>query len=376
MAVQTTMMDSSAHASQGISDSLLRGILRDSVWRAVFSRHCAGRIDTIESCNSFQFVGHPPRAIPVRSFPDREANEMAGSTLPRRAFGRALRTFRIQAGKGQLAAGRHIEMSPQSVGRLEDGQRVKMCTAQIRDLLEFYGVPNPSPKRDEVLRLWEEVKQQDLIMKAQGGTAGWWRAYSDQLDAHFDHYLRLEEEADHLTTHQLSLVPGLLQTAQYRRTLISFAELELSTVDIERRLEFSARRQARLEQDDFRLDALLSEAVLRHRPGGPSVMAAQLRRLSEAGERENVSIRVVPSATENNCGLVVRSFTLLEFPPLTNRLVEPPVVYIEGYEGAIYLEQREVIARHRRAIDTLRQVALSEDASRDLVWRIAKECTA
>ncbi|MFE3956880.1 Scr1 family TA system antitoxin-like transcriptional regulator [Nocardia sp. NPDC059091] len=73
---------------------------------------------------------------------------------------------------------------------------------------------------------------------------------------------------------------------------------------------------------------------------------------------------------------MVRSFTLLEFPPLTNRLVEPPVVYIEGYEGAIYLEQREVIARHRRAIDSLRQVALSEDASRDLVWRIVKECTA
>ncbi|MGV9661983.1 helix-turn-helix domain-containing protein [Nocardia niigatensis] len=300
---------------------------------------------------------------------------MAGSTLPRRAFGRTLRTFRIQAGKGQLAAGRHIEMSPQSVGRLEDGQRVKICSAQVRDLLEFYGIPNPSLERDEVLALWEEVKQQDLIMKAQGGTAGWWRAYSDQLDAHFDHYLRLEEAADHLTTHQLSLVPGLLQTAEYRRALISFAELGLSAVDIERRLEFSARRQARLEQNDFRLDALLSEAVLRHLPGGPAVMAPQLRRLSETSERENVSIRVVPSATHQNCGLVVRSFTLLEFPPLSNSLVEPPVVYIEGYEGAIYLEQREVIARHRRAIDSLRRVALSEDASRDLVWRIAKEYT-
>ncbi|WP_196054648.1 DUF5753 domain-containing protein, partial [Nocardia aurantiaca] len=276
----------------------------------------------------------------------------------------------------RLAAGRHIEMSPQSVGRLEDGQRVKICTAQIRDLLQFYGVPDPSPERDEVLGLWEEVKQQDLIMKAQGGTAGWWRAYSDQFDAHFDHYLRLEEAADHLTTHQLSLIPGLLQTDDYRRTLIGFADLGLSAVDIERRLEFSVRRQARLEQYDFRLDALLSEAVLRHRPGGPAVMACQLRRLNEAGERENVSIRVVPCATETNCGLVVRSFTLLEFPPLANKLVEPPIVYVEGYEGAIYLEQREVIARHRRAIAGLRRVALSEDASRELVWRIAKECTA
>ncbi|MFD6354200.1 helix-turn-helix domain-containing protein [Nocardia tengchongensis] len=301
---------------------------------------------------------------------------MAGSTLPRRAFGRTLRNHRIRAGKGQSAAGLHIETSPQSVSRMEDGRKIKISTAQIRDLLDFYGIPNPSTERDEVLGLWEEVKQHDLIAKSQGTTKGWWRSYSDQLDAHFDHYLDLEAAANRLTSHQLSLIPGLLQTAGYRRALIEAAELGLSAVNIERRLEFAARRQTRLDAHDFWLDVLLSEAVLRHHPGGPAVMAEQLRRLVEESDRANISLRVIPFSATVNSGLVFQSFALLEFPPLAGRLVEPPVVYVEGYEGALYLEQSDVIVRHRRAIASLERVALTETASRDLVCRIAKEYTA
>ncbi|MVU77521.1 helix-turn-helix domain-containing protein [Nocardia sp. ET3-3] len=301
---------------------------------------------------------------------------MAGSSLPRRAFGRTLRNLRIRAGYKQSDAGVRIETSPQSVSRMEDGQRIKISTVQIKDLLDFYGIPDPSPDREAVLELWQEAKQHDQIAKAQGTTKGWWRSYSDQLDGHFDHYLSLEEAANRLTTHQLSLIPGLLQTPGYRRALIRAAHPDISAVNVERRLEFAARRQARLDEVDFWLDVLLSEAVLRHQPGGPAVLAEQLQRLIDVSERTNVAVRVIPYTVEMNIGLVFQSFTLLEFPPLASRLVEPPMVYIEGYEGALYLEQPEVIARHRRAINNLEQVALTEDASRDRVWRIAKECTA
>ncbi|MEC3953823.1 helix-turn-helix transcriptional regulator [Nocardia sp. CDC153] len=301
---------------------------------------------------------------------------MAGSSLPRRALGRTLRNYRIRAGKKQSDAGQCIETSPQSVSRMEDGQPIKISTPQIKHLLDFYGMPEPNAERDEVLSLWEEVRRHDQIAKAQGTPKGWWRSYSDQLDGHFDHYLSLEAAANRLTSHQLSLIPGLLQTTEYRRALIRASELDLSPVNIERRLEFAARRRTRLDEDDFWLDALLSEAVLRHRPGGPAVMAEQLRSLAETSERQSVSVRVVPFTVDTNSGLLFHSFTLLEFPPLASRLVEPPVVYIEGYEGALYLEQAESIARFRRAIASLERVALSEDASRDLVWRIAKEYTA
>ncbi|MBF6240888.1 helix-turn-helix domain-containing protein [Nocardia otitidiscaviarum] len=301
---------------------------------------------------------------------------MVGSSLPRRALGRLLRQYRIAAGKGQLAAGLHVEISPQSIGRMEDGRKVKIVTSQIKDLLDLYGVVEPSEKRDEVLSLWQEVRQQDHAAKLQGDTKGWWRSYRDQFAAHFDHYLSLEASAHQLTSHQLALVPGLLQTPEYRRAMIRADDPNLSAVDVERRLELAARRRIRLDDSAFRLTAMLSEAVLRHQPGGCAVMGGQLRQLITDGERENVAIRIVPFGVGAHSGLVVQSFTLLEFPPLANRLVEPPVVYVEGYEGALFLEQMDVIDRHRRALSNLGQVALSEDDSRELVWRIAKEYEA
>ncbi|WP_306358412.1 MULTISPECIES: helix-turn-helix transcriptional regulator [unclassified Nocardia] len=301
---------------------------------------------------------------------------MIGSSLPRRALGRLLRQYRINAGKGQLAAGLHIEISPQSIGRMEDGRKIKIVTSQIKDLLDLYGIANPSDARDEVLGLWQEVRQQDHAAKLQGDTKGWWRSYRDQFAAHFDHYLSLESSAHRLTSHQLALVPGLLQTPDYRRAMIRADDPSLSAVDVERRLELAARRRVRLDDSGFRLDAILSEAVLRHQPGGCAVMDGQLRQLTADGDRENVAIRIVPFSVGAHGGLVVQSFTLLEFPPLASRLVEPPVVYVEGYEGALFLEQADVIDRHRRAIANLGEVALSEDDSRELVWRIAKEYQA
>ncbi|MGW4535401.1 helix-turn-helix domain-containing protein [Nocardia sp. NPDC004340] len=301
---------------------------------------------------------------------------MAGSTLPRRALGRTLRGYRIRSGKGQLAAGLHIELSAQSIGRIEDGRKVKISTAQMRDLLDFYRVENPSKERDAILDLWEEVRKQDQVAKMQGVTKGWWRAYSDQFAPHFDNYLNLEASANHLTTHQLSLIPGLFQTAGYRRAVIRSADAEMSDADIERRLELAAHRRARLDDIGFRVKALLSEAVLRHRPGGIVVAAEQLRHLTEVATRANVSIRVVPFEACSHSGLGVRSFTILEFPPLSDNLVEPPIVYVDGYEGALYLDNEAVIRRHRQAVANLEQVALSEGDTTELVWSIVKEYQA
>ncbi|WP_084529022.1 helix-turn-helix domain-containing protein [Nocardia crassostreae] len=139
---------------------------------------------------------------------------MAGSTVPRRAFGRFLRGLREQAGATLLTASLQIDTSKQTVLRLEDGQLTKVSTPQLKSLLDLYKV-GPGV-RAEALELWEEVKQQAKVAKLQGMARGWWQAYAGQYASHFDHYLRLEAATDHLTTHQTTLVPGLLQSGEYR----------------------------------------------------------------------------------------------------------------------------------------------------------------
>ncbi|MTE11515.1 helix-turn-helix domain-containing protein [Nocardia aurantiaca] len=299
---------------------------------------------------------------------------MAGSTIPRRAFGRFLRVLRERAQKSMLTAGLAIDVSPPTILRLEDGLPSKVSTPQIERLLDLYQV-TPADRK-EALEMWEVVKRQDKLAKVQGTNKGWWQGYSDVYKTYFDHYLRLEAAATRMTSHQLVLMPGILQVPEYRRALIHTFVPGLSAVDAERLLELAARRQERLIDDDLNLVALLSESVLLHQPGGSRVLVEQLRHLAEISERPNVSIRVVRHNVGTYQGHVVLSFTLLEFPPMASRLVEPPVVYVEGAEGALYLERDDVIDRYRQAISGIQAVALSEEDTRDLVLRTAKEYSA
>ncbi|WP_040796450.1 helix-turn-helix domain-containing protein [Nocardia higoensis] len=297
---------------------------------------------------------------------------MTGSTLPRRALGRRLRELREQAKKSQLAAGTCIEVSKQTIGRVEEGRPARISTAQYRELLDLYGASEA--EREEVLGLHKEVRAiNDTV-----STRGWWRAYSDVVNPHFDHYMSLEQASDRLTTFQLTLLPGLVQTNGYRRWIETTSDPVVSAVDIERRLELLALRQRRItESQDFRLDALISEAALRHHVGGIDVMAEQLHHLVEVSRLPNVSLRVVPFAAGPHPGLRTQSFVLLQFPPLSARAVsEPPVVYVEGYTGALFLEEDALIQRHRAALESIQRSALDEESTRELVRQITKEYTS
>ncbi|MGV9410415.1 helix-turn-helix domain-containing protein [Nocardia sp. NPDC003693] len=289
-------------------------------------------------------------------------------------FGNFIQRVRKDAGKSLLAAGIDLEVSRQTVMRLEDGLPTKLTTPQIRDLLLFY---EASPEVcAETLALWKECKAQEKTAKAQGNSKGFWESYSDQVAPQYPRYLRLEGAANRITTHQLVLVPGLLQIADYRRAIAAIEDPDLSAVDAERRIELNARRQSVLDDVDVRFDALLSEAVLRHRPGGPAVMAKQLRWLATSSERRNVSIRIVPFDVGSHQGLTIQSFTLLQFSSGLSGLTPPPVVYLNGALGALYHEQRDEIDRYKEAISGLLAVALSEDDTRNLLSHVAKEYEA
>ncbi|MFE6857421.1 DUF5753 domain-containing protein [Nocardia sp. NPDC057668] len=254
---------------------------------------------------------------------------------------------------------------------MEDGIAVKVSTLQYRELLSFYGADQATA--DTVLGLIREVKA------AKGDPkGGWWRAYSDLVASHFDHYMSLEEACDRSTTFQAVLLPGLLQTAAYRRAITLTADPDMSAVDVERRIELAARRRVKVEAGgDFEMNVLLSESVLRHRIGGPAVMAEQLHHLAEVGRLPGVSIRVVPESAGSYLGLVVGPFTLFEFPRLPHsRMHEPPVVFVECYEGALFHEDADMVERYRRAVRECERVALDQGDTRQLILAYAKEFAA
>ncbi|MFQ6399174.1 DUF5753 domain-containing protein, partial [Nocardia sp. KC 131] len=196
--------------------------------------------------------------------------------------------------------------------------------------------------------------------------------YADTYGTHFDHYLSLEETANRLSTFQLTLLPGLLQTPGYRRSVVQAAYRDISLVELERRVELMTRRQQRLTEDtDFQMNVVLSESSLRLPVGGPDIMTEQLASLMKAGRLPNVNIRVVPTSVVGHPGLVIGSFTLCEFPPVEG-LNLSPVVYIEGHEGALFLDEPDDNARYRSSWQELQRVALSAQKSREFILEISK----
>jgi DNA-binding XRE family transcriptional regulator len=289
-----------------------------------------------------------------------------GSTLPRRALGRQLRKLRENAGITQASAARIAEVSPQSYGRLEDGRITKVMDLGINALATAYGASDT--ERQLLLGLAQEIRT------ATASGSGWWRAYDDAIAKGFDHYLSLEEAANWVTTWQTALVPGLLQTRDYRRAL-TWSELpDRSPEEVERILDMVMHRQNLLTRPGFRFEALLTEAVLGYGVGGSSVRAGQIKHLLECSELPGVEIRIVPAAQDQPIGLGSGSFVLFSFPPLpTSRLQEPPVAYMEGLSGSLYVERASEVEKYSREAERIRHVACSVSASRDLMLQYSKE---
>ncbi|WP_227983421.1 helix-turn-helix domain-containing protein [Nocardia spumae] len=285
----------------------------------------------------------------------------SGSTLAQRALGRELRRLRNAEGVGQSQAARIAETSHQTIGRIEEGQTTRITMLQVNALCDGYGAT------EEERRICLDLVKEIRASREGKVTASWWRAYADAQDTGFNHYLALENAASHLTIWKTTIVPGLLQTPAYRRTMGWAERPDMPSEQLERRIEWQSHRQERLKDPNLRVTALVYEAVLHEQVGGPAVIAEQMGQLVVLSELPNVSIRVVPFDAPSHLGAYVGSFTLLEFPDLVSGLAQPPIVYVEGWAGDLYLEREVELQKYMRALREIVRVALTEAESVDLI---------
>jgi len=289
-----------------------------------------------------------------------------GSTLPRRQLGWYLRDARIA-----------LNMSQEKVAALSD------LTSSVMQRLE-QGVPTRVKARDlqavcAVLEMPEEKTAAMVGLLQQAGEKSWWLEYGHLIPATFDIYVGLEAAARKLTMYQPSLVPGLLQTADYARALIRAVKPTESEDEHDRRVELRLKRQTIVTRKygPVLLDVILHESALRSVVGGIEVMVAQLRHLAELGKLPNVRIRILPFSAGAPVGDPVGQFAILEFDENSKgELIWPPVVYLETFIGCMYLEKDEDVQRYHRVHDALQLVVLDETASRSLLRQVAKEFSA
>lgn len=257
-----------------------------------------------------------------------------------------------------------LRIGPVTVWRYESGATMQMKQIVIIGLCHLYGAS-------------EELTQRLLELAEDARKPNWWYSYGDTIPVDFEVFVGLEQSACRMTSFHLTLLPGLLQTVAYRRAMLLAISPDLDPDDVERRVELVTKRQARLDEspDSFMLNMVLDEAALRRVGiGGPEVMREQLTHLHELTKRPNVSIRVAPLNAASHIGLETGPFVLLEFPiRQLEWMNEPPMVYVEGFTGDLYLGSEAEVAQYRGAYAAIEKAAFTEAKSRTLILKIAKE---
>ncbi|MFD6355615.1 helix-turn-helix domain-containing protein [Nocardia tengchongensis] len=294
---------------------------------------------------------------------DGEEEAAPSSTLPRRQLGRFLREWREANGFTLAAAAKLVDLSQSALQRIEAGQTQKVRKQGVRALCETYGVGSVDTRAAI-----------DLATAAR--TPGWYHAYGGLYSDAFNMYIGLEAAAYRLITYH-EHIPGLLQTADYARSIISAYPGFTSGSDIDRRVEHRMRRQAIVTRktNPVVLEVLLHESALHRVIGGSRIMAAQLRHIAEVSKRSNISVRIHPYTAGLAWGMPRGSFTILEFDANAgNELAEPPIVYIEGGPTQdVYLEKADDVRLYSELASAIRSAALEDDQTRDLVRRVTKE---
>lgn len=239
---------------------------------------------------------------------------------------------------GEEAAGR-LGWSPSKISRIETGQ-TGPSPADLRRLLDLYEVSGTQRGRLESLG-------------QSAGQRGWWDAYSDTLGPEYTALIALEAEAESVRWYAPMLVPGLLQTEEYARSVISSGLLIAPPGEIERRVQVKMTRQKVLARDDpLTLDVILDEAAILRMVGGPEVMRGQLAHLVSMADRPNITVQVLPLDAGAHPA-TTGEFTILAFPDL----VAPDVVYLENMTSDLYVEQEAEVYRYGMAFDRLRTLA-------------------
>ena len=257
-------------------------------------------------------------------------------------FGAELRRRRAVAGMSQEQLGHAINYSAALVGRVEIGERV------------------PSP---------DFARRCDEVLSADGLFSHLRDSMNSDVHAFpkwFREFVEHEREAASIREFNALAVPGLLQTEDYARALIRVGRPRDNDDEVELHVTTRIKRQRVLNRSKQpMLWAVVDEAVLRRPVGGPAVFRSQLAHLTKVARGPGIVLQVMPFSAGAHAAL--GEFILLGLGDGRN------VAYTESVESARLIEQADEVEAFELVFDMIQAVALSPEASIDMVTRLQGE---
>lgn len=274
-------------------------------------------------------------------------------TLRQRRLAAELRKLRERAGLTSTAAAARVGVQQARMSMIEAG-RYAVSADRVRAIANSYSC--------------DDVALVDAMAEMTGGRErGWWDEYREMLPAGLIEVAECEQWATSVRVGVVASVPGLVQTLEHARAVFRQSVPQLRPHEIEHRVSFRVKRQAVLFREvALPYTAIVHEAALRMRFGGPEVTRAQLHYMTEVAEQDNVTIQVIPFDRE-------------DFPaagqPITylaGRVPQLDTVVLDSDHGCDFLDAEAQLARYRSVLDGMENCALSPAKSREFIGKIAK----
>jgi hypothetical protein len=252
----------------------------------------------------------------------------------------------------QAAAAEAIMKSIAKVSRLEGGQG-SASALEVRTLLVRYGVQDPAEQR----RLEELARASNR--------RGWWNDYQEFVRPDYADHITLEDDSTYIRSWEPALIPGLLQTPEYAESVITAGPTFIAPERVAQLVKLRQERQRRIEEGGTHFTAIIWEPAITSLAENPSVAEGQWVRLLGAGQRQNVTIQMLPASASTAAGMSGQ-FVAFSFG------LEPHVeaVAVPNAANTAVVEAPEDLALYVNIFDQLRSAALSPEGSAAEIQRL------
>lgn len=265
----------------------------------------------------------------------------------REALGVRLRELRMSAPDGRLTGTRLAQILgwPQpKISKLENGKQ----TATPEDLQAWADATGQPETYGELLARLRGFESHIRSWRRQ--LSGGHQPVQQTIAAEY-------ERSATVHGFESATVPGILQTADYARHVFNrYAELQRSPRDTEAAVRARLKRQELLYDAHRHFEILIGETALRSLICPPSVLAAQLDRLSGLIGLDTVRLGIIPFTAS------------LKIPPTGGFWVhDERLVMVENWHAELWIDDADSIALYLRTWRTLRESAVFGTDAQNLI---------
>ncbi|MCC3767654.1 helix-turn-helix transcriptional regulator [Streptomyces sp. UNOC14_S4] len=256
-------------------------------------------------------------------------------------FGRRLRRLRERHGLTQTELGRKVPISQGRIAQFENAKEL--------------------PTADVVRRL-------DAVLDADGELVDiWGMAGRGVYWSLADTFREAEEKAIRLY-HFANMIPGIVQTEDYARAIITEWYELLGGIDIEESVKARMDRQSLLEKPNPPwLWCVVDEAALHRVVGSRAVMRTQLLRMLDLGTRPRITFQVLPFQQAIPGGFASTIVALMAMPDGRQ------LAYQEAGLHCGFAANPEEVSSYIAFYDHARARALPPAESADLIRTLIEE---